>query len=225
MIRKMYAGTVAAWLAAVVQHRHVAHHGKAIVDALGNQEANVGVQKAALNSASAAPHHAGVTIDGRQSRLVCRHNAGYSPQPRDVLSGKHCEYTQAWSACNKGYFRAYLPPAAIAKYSMRALDGIERCSEVFAIAAGFGMNRRVFFRYDWCRCRSCLAQLPRTPTAHVPAVPAAGRRGRPPIQAVRLASSVCRLSVAGWRLSVGWIEYTCTYLRAAVGTVLRRVPA
>jgi hypothetical protein len=157
MIRMMYAGTVAARLAAVVQHRHVAHHGKAIVDALGNQEANVGVQKAALNSASAAPHHAGVTIDGRQSRLVCRHNAGYSPQPRDVLSGKHCEYTQAWSACNKGYFRAYLPPAAIAKYSMRALDGIERCSEVFAIAAGFGMNRRVFFRYDWCLCRNCLA--------------------------------------------------------------------
>ena len=157
MIRKMYAGTVAARLAAVVQHRHVAHHGKAIVDALGNQEANVGVQKAALNSASAAPLHAGVTIDGRQSRLVCRHNAGYSPQPRDVLSGKHCEYTQAWSACNKGYFRAYLPPAAIAKYSMRALDGIERCSEVFAIAAGFGMNRRVFFRYDWCLCRNCLA--------------------------------------------------------------------
>ena len=40
---------------------------------------------------------------------------------------------------------------------MRALDVIERCSEVFAIAAGFGMNRKAFFRYDWCRCRSCLA--------------------------------------------------------------------
>ena len=75
---------------------------------------------------------------------MCRHNAGYSPQPRDVASGKHCEYTQAWSACNKGCFRAYVPPAAIAKYSMRALDVIERCSEVFAIAAGFGMNRKAF---------------------------------------------------------------------------------
>ena len=36
MIHKMYAGTVAARLAAVVQHRHVAHHGK-IVDALARQ--------------------------------------------------------------------------------------------------------------------------------------------------------------------------------------------
>ena len=75
---------------------------------------------------------------------MCRYNAGYSQQPRDVASGKHCEYTQAWSACNKGCFRAYVPPAAIAKYSMRALDVIERCSEVFAIAAGFGMNRKPF---------------------------------------------------------------------------------
>ena len=152
-----YAGTAAARLAAVVQHWHVAHHGKAIIDALGNQEANVNVQKAALNSYSSAPHLDSCTIDGRQSRLVCRHNAGTTPHPRDVTSGRHCEYTQAWSACNKGYFRAYLPAAAIAKYSMRAQDGIERCSDVFAVAAGFGVNRRVFYRYDWCLCRMCLA--------------------------------------------------------------------
>ncbi len=61
MVHKMCAGTVAARLAAVVQHRHVAHHGK-IVDALGNQEANVGVQKAALNSTSAVPNLPGVTV-------------------------------------------------------------------------------------------------------------------------------------------------------------------
>jgi hypothetical protein len=58
MIHKMCAGTVAARLAAVVQHRHVAK----IVDALGNQEANVGVQKAAVNSTSGVPHLAGVTV-------------------------------------------------------------------------------------------------------------------------------------------------------------------
>jgi hypothetical protein len=84
IIRKKYAGTAAARLAAVVQHRHVAHHGKAIIDALGNQEANVNVQKAALNSYSSAPHLDSCTIDGRQSRLVCRHNAGTTPHPRDL---------------------------------------------------------------------------------------------------------------------------------------------
>ncbi len=31
---------------------------------------------------------------------------------------------------------AYLPPAAIAKYSVHALDVIERCSEVFASHRG-----------------------------------------------------------------------------------------
>jgi hypothetical protein len=50
IIRKKYTGTAAARLAAVVQHPHLAHHGKAIVDALGNQEANVNVQKAALTA-------------------------------------------------------------------------------------------------------------------------------------------------------------------------------
>ena len=80
--------------------------------------------------------------------MVCSHNAGTSPHPRDVVSGRYCEYTQAWSACNKGYFRAYLPAAAIAKYSMRAQDGIERCSDVFAVAAGFGVNRMAFYWYD-----------------------------------------------------------------------------
>ena len=149
---------------------------------------------------------------------MCRYNAGYSQQPRDVASGKHCEYTQAWSACNKGCFRAYVLPATIAKYSMRALDVIERCSEVFAIAAGFGMNRKAFFRYHWCRSSHTHCSCPRSACG-------GPTWAGPPIQAVRLASSVCRLSVAGWRLSVGWIEYTCTYLRAAVGTVLRRVPA
>jgi hypothetical protein len=86
------------------------------------------LHKAALNSSSSAPHLDSGTIDGRRSRLVCRHN--------DVASGRHGEYTQAWSACNKGCVRAYLPVATIAKNSMRAQDGIERCSDVLAVAAG-----------------------------------------------------------------------------------------
>jgi hypothetical protein len=61
---------------------------------------------------------------------MCSHNAGTSPHPRDVVSGRCCEYT---------------PAAAIAKYSMRAQDGIERCSDVFAVAAGFGVNRMAFY--------------------------------------------------------------------------------
>jgi hypothetical protein len=89
----------------VVQHRHVAYHGKAIIGALRNQEANINVQKAALNSSSSAPHLDGGTIDGRQSRLVCRHNAGTTPHTRDAASERLGEYTQAWSACNKGCFR------------------------------------------------------------------------------------------------------------------------
>ncbi len=56
----------------------------------------------------------------------------------------------------KGYFRACLPAAAIAKSSMQVQDGIERGSDVFAVAAGFGVNRRSFYRYDWCLCRMCL---------------------------------------------------------------------
>ena len=80
--------------------------------------------------------------------MVCSHNAGTSPHPRDVVSGSYCKYTHAWSACKKGCFRAYLPAAAITKYSMRAKDGIGRCSDVFAVAAGFGVNRMAFYWYD-----------------------------------------------------------------------------
>ncbi len=134
MIREMCAGTVAARLAALVQHRHAAHHGKVVVNALGNQETNVGSRNPVEQHLScAAPRQ---RYD-RRAAVVPAHRRLFSAN-RDVASGKHCEYKQAWSACNKGYFRAYLPPAAIAMYSMRALDGIEEYSEVFAIAAGSG---------------------------------------------------------------------------------------
>ncbi len=142
---------------------HVAYHGKAIIDALGNQEANVSVQTAALNSsASGWRHHRRVTVAVGVSFTT--------PHLRDVASGRHCEYTQAWSACNNGYFRVYLLVAAIAKYSMRAQGGIERCSDMFAVTAGFGVNRRAFYWYDWCLRTTCVAHpLLRSPDRLRPA--------------------------------------------------------
>ena len=104
--------------------------------------------------------------------------------------GGHCEYTQAWSACDKGDFRAYLPATAIAKYSMRAQDGIERCSDVFVVAAGFGVNRRAFYRYGWCLCRMCLAH----PLLMSPGCLRRADMGGLPIQAVRLGSQVFGIS-------------------------------
>ena len=89
-------------------------------------------------------------------------------------------------------FRAYLPAAAIAKYSMRAQDGIDRCSDVFAVAAGFGVNRRTFYWYGWCLCRMCVAH---------PHLMSPGCQRRADVGCLRskqyVSARMCLLSVVG----------------------------
>lgn len=136
MVRQMYANTPAANLEAVLQHRHQPHHGKTVADAGGKLEAIDHVEEAALSSNSSAPHLVEATIDGRSSRAVCLHAAAHWPMPKKIAGGLHCEHTQAWHACNKGFFCMYLPPAAIAHFHKRATAGIERSKTVFAIVAG-----------------------------------------------------------------------------------------
>lgn len=153
MVRQMYANTPAANLEAVLQHRHQPHHGKTVADAGGKLEAIDHVEEAALSSNSSAPHLVEATFDGRSSRAVCLHAAAHWPMPKKIAGGLHCEHTQAWHACNKGFFRMYLPPAAIAHFHKRATAGIERSKTVFAIVAG--PSAELLYTNNWCACREC----------------------------------------------------------------------
>ena len=103
MVRQMYANTPAANVEAVLQYRHQPHHGKTVADAGGKLEAIDHVEEAALSSNSSAPHLVEATIDGRSSRAVCLHAAAHWPMPKKIAGGLHCEHTQAWHACNKGF--------------------------------------------------------------------------------------------------------------------------
>jgi hypothetical protein len=153
MIREKFANTSAAELEAVLQHRHQANHGKNVCDAGGNLEAKEHTKEAALNSDSTAEHAAEATFDGRSSRDVCVHAAAHWPQPKGLATGRHCEYSQGWDTCNRGFFRAYFPAEAIARFHKRAANGILGCNQVFALSAGVDGN--VNYSNYWCACVEC----------------------------------------------------------------------
>jgi len=153
MIREKFANTSAAELEAVLQHRHQANHGKSVCDAGGNLEAKEHTKEAALNSDSTAEYAAEATFDGRSSRDVCVHAAAHWPQPKGLATGRHCEYSQGWDTCNRGFFRAYFPAEAIAHFHKRAANGILGCNQVFALSAGVDGN--VNYSTYWCACVEC----------------------------------------------------------------------
>ena len=148
--------TATAKLEAVVQLRHVAHHGKGEAHSAGNQEAARRVLEAALNRDSAHLHDLGAgncTIDGSSSREVCFHAACFHPMPKNIAEGTSNKYTRALGA-PEGYVRFYLPPADIEKFSMKSAQGWPG-SQLHHITASNG-DGRVQRRREWCGCKECV---------------------------------------------------------------------
>jgi hypothetical protein len=73
----------------------------------------------------AAATVAGTPDSLTSARLMC------STPPRPTPSGRHCEYTQARSACDKGYFRAYVSAGGSDRQVQHAGAGryreVQRC--------------------------------------------------------------------------------------------------